>query len=387
MIEIFEKDYCTVKKLYIQNNIKKFDTEGIHVSGGRGIHVSGGEGIKILSCKIKNIGYEEWTPSYEGAISSENANPLLVVGVAGENAVTDLTIDGNEIYNCLTGYSEALTVAGDVAGFTIRNNIVHDNSNIGIVTAGHYGWTTKDWNENSVYNNLSDDIRSKNIARNGTVSGNLVYNCVTRSTNENGEVISSAGIYIDGGKDITLERNVSRNNGVGFSIGCEECKMNDPDNDVTGIIMRNNLSYNNNGAGLVFGSNKSGNNGPYAPISNCKALNNTFYKNLRTQPSGAEITLQHNSTENLIKQNIIYVDYAGAKCYQAIGNWGFSSEASFDNNLYSDIPSNNGCPRFSEHLTIEINAKIGDIVLDSGLRPLIDSPVFDSNVSPDEDLV
>jgi hypothetical protein len=41
-------------------------------------------------------------------------------------------IDSNEIDFCTLGFSEALTLDGNIVGFVISNNVIHDNNNIGI---------------------------------------------------------------------------------------------------------------------------------------------------------------------------------------------------------------------------------------------------------------
>ena len=46
--------------------------------------------------------------------------------------ISDLVIDGNEIYDCEPATSEALTLNGNVDGFAVTNNVVRDVNNIGI---------------------------------------------------------------------------------------------------------------------------------------------------------------------------------------------------------------------------------------------------------------
>jgi hypothetical protein len=72
--------------------------------------------------------------------SGNNANPFIIVG-ASSVSYNNLYIGSNEIFNCITGYSESLTITGNVEKFRIEKNRIHDNTNIGIVVAGHYSWT------------------------------------------------------------------------------------------------------------------------------------------------------------------------------------------------------------------------------------------------------
>lgn len=57
---------------------------------------------------------------------------------ASDTPISDLIIDGNEIYNQTTT-SEALTLNGNVMGFQVTNNFVHDVNNIGIDFIGGRG--------------------------------------------------------------------------------------------------------------------------------------------------------------------------------------------------------------------------------------------------------
>jgi len=45
-------------------------------------------------------------------------------------------IDGNEVYDCDPAPSEALTLNGNVDGFQVTNNVVHDVNTIGIDAIG-----------------------------------------------------------------------------------------------------------------------------------------------------------------------------------------------------------------------------------------------------------
>ena len=72
-----------------------------------------------------------------------------------------MTISGNEVYDCKLGSSESVVVNGNVGGFAITRNSIHDNNNIGIDVIGYEG-------------KASDP--SVDVARDGVVSDNLVYN-------------------------------------------------------------------------------------------------------------------------------------------------------------------------------------------------------------------
>lgn len=90
------------------------------------------------------------------------------IGVYGTDAkipITDLVIDGNEVHHLKTGLSESLVVNGNVAGFRITKNVVHDNNNIGIDIIG--------------FEHVAQDP-AVDRARDGVVSENLVYDITSR---------------------------------------------------------------------------------------------------------------------------------------------------------------------------------------------------------------
>ena len=118
------------------------------------------------------------------------------------------------------------------------DNVVHDVTNIGIDCTGGYS---------------SIDIKWNGVAatRNGTVSGNTVYN--EHCPYDHG---FAAGIYVDGGQNIVLTDNVSHDNDEGLEVGAEQ-----HDGKAMNITVSDNLLYHNTQAGLVFGATARGRGG------------------------------------------------------------------------------------------------------------------------------
>ncbi|UPK66760.1 right-handed parallel beta-helix repeat-containing protein [Chitinophaga filiformis] len=262
MIHVVNKSHIRINNIRIANNIKP---------GAFGIHIEGtGTDVQVTSCHIYNIGWT--TDSSAVPTSLDNANPLILVG-ATPVAYTEIYFGSNQVYACNTGFSEGMTIGGNVSNFLIENNIVHHIRNIGIDMTGHYGWT-----------GAPDSV---NFARNGNVKGNVVYNCIS-------PVATSGGIYVDGGRWINIEGNISFNNGAGITVGCEN-----PNNTAEGINIRSNFIYNNIDAGLLIGSNASGSKVVYSTISN-----NTLFKNYTKGGWGGEISLQ-NTDHVTFSNNII----------------------------------------------------------------------------------
>lgn len=267
LLTCVNKSYIKIQNIQFRNNYK---------ANARGILIYGaGKEYQITNCKVYNIG---WTSSKTTIPNGSNsASGILVVGSLADSLHT-LYFSGNEIYNCITGYSESFTLVGNVRNFLIENNVVHDNTNIGIDIAGHYTWTGAP--------------AAVNVARNGTVRLNTVYNCVMPNS-----IDLASGIYVDGGKNIHIDRNRVFGNGCGISVGCENNGKT-----VSNVQVRANLIYNNKNAGIIFGANQ-----PNSTITKSIVNNNTLYRNYTDEAKygifGAELVLQ-NCNLNKFTQNI-----------------------------------------------------------------------------------
>jgi len=112
---------------------------------------------------------------------TQNAHGLAIYGNK-KDPIHNITIDGNEIYDCKLGQSESLVLNGNVKDFVVSNNKVHDNDNIGVDLIGYEG-TCPD--------------SSLDRARDGIVSGNMVYNIDTKP-NPTYSDQCAGGIYVDG---------------------------------------------------------------------------------------------------------------------------------------------------------------------------------------------
>jgi hypothetical protein len=262
MIAIASKSHIRINHINIANNIRS-NAKGIYMVGS-------GTDVQFTNCKIYNIG---WTSNASAMpASTDNASPMIVVG-STTTSYNEIYIGSNEIYNCNTGYSEGMTVTGNVENFLIEGNIVHNIKNIGIDMSGHYTWTGAPANVN--------------FARNGNVKNNIVYGCVS-------PVATSAGIYVDGGKWINIEGNTCYQNSTGISAGCEN-----NNNNTEGINIRSNFIYNNIEAGMILGANATN-----SKVINSTITNNTLFKNFSKTGWGGEIHLQ-NADQLTIKNNIM----------------------------------------------------------------------------------
>lgn len=211
-------------------------------------------------------------------------NAILIIGNTSD-PVTNITVTGNTIHDCKTGYGENLTINGYVDGFTITNNTIYNAQNIGIDAAGGYS---------------ANPDPALNYARNGIISSNILYNIESKRGPLGGH--GAIGIYVDGGRNIVVEKN--RVSVTDRGIGAVSETNGFPTDHVT---IRNNLVYNCWCAGIYIGGYLNYTSGG---TSNSAIVNNTLYNNnLALGAFGeieGEISIREACTNNVIKNNIIY---------------------------------------------------------------------------------
>ncbi|HFC01213.1 MAG TPA: T9SS type A sorting domain-containing protein [Phaeodactylibacter sp.] len=264
---------------YVENQ-SYFRIEGIHfknsinLDGAGGIYIEGyGHHIEVINCKFSNIAVSS---DVNFVPMSNHNNPVIsFAGSSTTDSLTDILVQGIEIFDCRPGYSECLTLGGNVTDFELRNNYIHNNQNIGIDAIGNEGICA---------------TASLDHARRGLIKDNeCAYNLSNYST--------SAGIYVDGGYDITIENNQLHHNSYGAEIGCEL------DGDAKNIIFRNNILYLNTSAGIALGAYDTGTTGN---VNSSKVLNNTFYHNDTDSNGNGEI-LYTKFENGVVENNIFYL--------------------------------------------------------------------------------
>ena len=285
--------------------------------GQLGILIRNRNYIKVVGMEVRNF-IAAGTPigiSIEGSSSNLEIKNNLVHNIENANGnahgiafygtsatpMTNILVDGNEIRNCLLGQSEALVLNGNVTNFTVSNNIVHDNDNIGIDFIGFEG-----------VGPVGSDQ-----ARNGICVNNTVYNISTLTNPTYGGDQNADGIYVDGGANITIERNTVYNCDIGIELASEHNGKNTQD-----IMVRNNFVSGSYQANIMAGG-YAANRGNSVNIS---IVNNTTY-----QGNGGELALQFNCSNISIKNNIFYAK-AGQDYLQ---EWGNNNTAiAVSNNMY-----------------------------------------------------
>ena len=269
MILIDTKSYIIVRGLVLRNNLGVDDGSGIRILGS-------GSHIELRDNEIHDM-------------RGSHAMGITVYGTDA-TAISDLIIDGNEIHDCEPAQSEALTLNGNVTDFQVTNNTVRDVNSIGIDFIG---------GETDIQPNPTL------VARNGLVRGNTV---IRANANYGGGF--GGGIYVDGGKDIIIENNVSTESDLGLEIGAENSGT-----VTSGIIVRNNLIYANEKVGIVFGGFQAS----VGRVRDCQFLNNSLFGNDTLGEGLGELWIQY-AEDNIIRNNIFYSTDQNLLIYSESGN-------------------------------------------------------------------
>ncbi len=304
ILTIHNQSYVRVEGFEIRN----YRTAEHRVSP-LGISVIGaGSHIELLKNNVHHI-----ENNFEGRDApghGGNGFGIAVYGTDSKSPITDLVIDGNEVHHLKTGSSESLVVNGNVTNFRITHNVVHDNNNIGIDVIGF---------EHTAPDPAVDQ------ARDGVVSGNLVYNITSRGNPAYRNDESSDGIYVDGGTRILIEKNVIHNVDFGIELASEH-----KDRATSYIIARNNLIHHCHTAGVSMGG--------YAPerghTDHCTVVNNTLYENDTSATGSGEFQMQWNMADDIFANNIVY---AGPRCLISLNKSQMDKgqpQVNIDHNLY-----------------------------------------------------
>ncbi len=263
-----------------------------------GVWITGyGTGIQILNNLVHNI----------TTTSEKNGNALGIAAYGSSTTpITQLVINGNEVYNCKTGNSETVNVDGNVTYFQMNNNIVHDDDNIGLDAIGYEGVGPVGYDE----------------AMYGEISGNTIYNVSGIANAGEGTSYDADGVYCDSCAYVTVENNWIYNVDYGVELASEHksCLSNGtewsgPGNTGTPgtgtspcyaryVTARNNVINNSSACGHSIGGYAASVGSSFDVVF----VNNTLYNN-STQKQSGEYQIQHNvgsAQDNYFENNIVY---------------------------------------------------------------------------------
>ena len=305
MVEMTNVSYVRVQGLEIRNyrtSEQRSVPAGIRVFGG-------GSHIEILHNDVHHIEQNSTYRLRSG--SGANGFGIAVYGTDATTPISDLVIDGNDVHHLKTGSSESLVVNGNVAGFRITRNSVHDNNNIGIDVIG--------------FEHTAPD-KAVDRARDGVVSENSVYSITARGNPAYGEGPDSDGIYVDGGTRILIERNIVHDVDFGIELASEHFG-----GSASHILARNNLIYSCHGPGFSIG----GYDLKRGTTEDAVIVNNTLYKNDTWKTGQGEFLMQFYMRNNVFKNNIVYVGEHGRALASRSGRVDSNTPTvTLDHNIY-----------------------------------------------------
>jgi hypothetical protein len=280
LFQVKDRSYVVVQnfelKSFIGSSSSTFPA-GIYVG-------STGDHIQIRNNKVHNI-----QGSTNGLF---DAHGIAVYGTSAPASINDVTIDGNEVYSNRLGQSESVVLNGNVQFWSITNNAIHDNDNIGIDIIGFEG--------------KSPDP-AFDQARDGSIATNLIYNINDNNNPAYPPQDNSAnGVYVDGGTRVVVERNIIHHCNIGLEVASERQGRTS-----SYVTARSNLIYLSTGPGVSIG----GYSRSVGSTDHVSIVNNTLFENDSLQTRSGELQIQFfpsvGVSNNIFENNIVYANSQG----------------------------------------------------------------------------
>ncbi|MFC5603666.1 DUF1565 domain-containing protein [Sporosarcina koreensis] len=265
LVTIKNKNYITINGITIQD--VKTDVADETVMG---IFVTGNSSHIILENNhVRRI---------ETQAKGGNGHGIAIYGTG---PMKDINILHNTVEDLKLGSSETIVLNGNIDGFKVENNLVRRSDNIGIDLIGYEGISTD---------------KNADYVRNGVVKNNKVYEISSYGNPAYGEDYAAGGIYIDGGKNITIEGNTIYKCDIGIEATSEHAgKYADQ------ITINSNIVYHNFYTGISIGGYDEKRGGTV----NSTISHNIIYRNDTKGLDGGQLLIQHDTKNNVIEKNIL----------------------------------------------------------------------------------
>ncbi|MGC5773990.1 DUF5123 domain-containing protein [Paenibacillus pabuli] len=306
LIEVEHASYITIQNLEIRNF-----TTSLRGQVPTGIYVHGaGEHIQLLGNTVHSISND--TKPSGPDLQGRDAHGIAIYGTEHPQALRDIIIKDNELYDLVLGSSESLAVNGNVDTFAILNNTIHDTDNIGIDLIGYEGTS-------------EDDTYDQ--ARNGIVRGNEVYNISSNlnpsyGTNLPNDSNSAGGIYVDGGKNHIIDHNRVYRSDIGIEIASEHAG-----HSTSNITLQDNLIFHNRLTGIAMG----GYDEERGSTEDSTIMYNTLVQNDSLGTGNGQLFVQARTKNNTFKRNILV---SGSSDVLIYNEYTSNSGNEFDHNVY-----------------------------------------------------
>lgn len=265
LITIDNKNYLTISGLTIQDLTTNLPDETV-----MGIYVTGSSShITLKNNHVRRI---------KTLAADGNSHGIAVYGTG---AMREIDISNNVVEDLKLGSSESLVLNGNIDGFKVERNLIRRNDNIGIDLIGYEGTS---------HNKKADFVRH------GVVKNNKIYDISSFGNPAYGDEYSAGGIYVDGGKHITIKKNTVYQSDIGIEATSEHSKKYADD-----IKMTNNILHDNFYTGISIGGYDKKRGG----TKNSLISQNIIYKNDTKGLDGGQLLLQYDTKNNVIEKNIL----------------------------------------------------------------------------------
>lgn len=264
LIQIRNKNYITIHGVTLENlSVSSEDATAM------GIYVTGSSShITIDGNHVQNIK----TTADEG-----NAHGIAFYGT---NGMKDIKVTNNTVEKLTLGASEAVVLNGDIDGFTVKDNTVRNNNNIGIDVIGYEG-----------------TAKQNDYVRNGVIENNTVSDNSSYGNPAYGDEYSAGGIYVDGAEHVEIKKNTVYNNDLGIEATSEH-----KGKYATDIRITDNKVYNNTYTGISIGGYDEKRGG----TKNSVIAHNILYRNdTKKDLDGGQLLVQYDTKGNTIEKNIM----------------------------------------------------------------------------------
>jgi Right handed beta helix region len=299
---------------------------------------------------------------------SADAHGIAVYGTSGEQPIHDVLIDHNAVHDNKLGSSESVVVNGNVRGWAITHNHVYRNDNIGIDAIGFEGKAPRN-----------------DQARDGYIADNLVTDIDTIGNpayeEEDGNCRCADAIYVDGARDLLIERNVLLRSNIALEIASEHSF-----GSASNVLARDNLLADSTTIGLAMG----GYDRERGSTVNARVVGNTLMNNDTLHTGSGEILLQFQVYDSKILDNVViandqailmanpYTENAGnvvdANAYWVRGAPPSAASWQWKNVTYRSFDA------YRRGSGNDANGLFADPRLGPGARPLPGSPVIDAGL-------
>ncbi|RKS77450.1 hypothetical protein CLV35_1136 [Motilibacter peucedani] len=265
------------------------------------------------------------------------AHGIAAYGDDAQASITGLTIGGNTVDNLHLGASESVVVNGNVDGWSVVGNDIHDNDNIGIDAIGFEP-------------TLSGAYRysERNRARNGVIAANVISRIRSRGNAaywEDGSWCNCAdGIYVDGGAHISIRGNKVTDSDIGIEVAAENPRGVADHVDVSRNLVTGSAYVGITTGGYCNGAEACGDTETGASHDNTFTYN-VLRGNNRLDDGSPEVLVQYHAYQNTFAHNTVSAANSDAVVYGTVAN-SDSHDNTSDFNTFSTLGADRTSARF-----------------------------------------